>query len=437
MEKIYDVFGIGFGPSNISLAILLEERGDMSFYFTEAASDSTWQKEMMLDKSDIQNNPHRDLITLYDPRNKYTFLNYLHENNKIECYLNLGTKFPFRKEYSKYINWVSEHFNDNVDYNTSITSVDLDESSNIYIIKSNLGKIYKARSLVLGTGRSAFIPGVFKEVSQDKCFHLTKYLSQINKIPKYKNNKKMSFTVVGASQSAVEIILDLSNRFPNAQIHNLIRSFSIKLKDTSPFSYEIFKSENTDFFYDLDVLSKENIRAELRRTNYSSVDEDVLKELYLKIYEQKLDNNQKIFIHNNSQILAAKEIDSTVSINVKNKYSNNEKKIDSDFVVLATGFRDIGGNANQDPYPKVLENIIDHFQFNERGYAHINRDYSLAPKIKGKCLPPLFLSGVCETSHGLGDSGSFSLIPKRCERILNSLEEIIIRKYKRKQRLAV
>lgn len=437
MEKIYDVFGIGFGPSNISLAILLEEQGEMTFYFTEASSDSTWQKEMMLDKSDIQNNPHRDLITLHDPRSKYTFLNYLHENNKLECYLNLGTKFPLRKEYSKYINWVSEHFKANVNYNTRITSVDIDEINNIYIIKSKSGEIYKARSLVVGTGRSAFIPEVFKKTGEDKCFHLTKYLSQINKISKYKHDQEMVFTVVGASQSAVEIILDLSNRFPKAHIHNLIRGFSIKLKDTSPFSYEIFKSTNTDFFYDLDVDSKENIRNELRSTNYSSVDEDVLKELYLKIYEQKLDNKQKIFIHNNSQIHGVDETEKTVSINIKNKYSKDQKKIDSDFVILATGFRDIGGNPNQDPYPKVLKNIIDYFHFNKRGYIHINRDYSLDTKTKSKILPPIFLSGLCETSHGLGDSGSFSLIPKRCEKILSHLEERIINKYRRNQRLAV
>ena len=68
--KTVDVLGIGFGPSNIALAIALEERSSpLDVHFIEAASGPCWQPQMLISGSDIQNNPLRDLVT---PRNPCT-----------------------------------------------------------------------------------------------------------------------------------------------------------------------------------------------------------------------------------------------------------------------------------------------------------------------------------------------------------------------------
>ncbi|MFA1678202.1 SidA/IucD/PvdA family monooxygenase, partial [Rhizobium mongolense] len=56
--QTFDILGIGFGPSNIALAIALEELGGgTSSHFIERATSSRWQPNMLLTGSDIQNNP--------------------------------------------------------------------------------------------------------------------------------------------------------------------------------------------------------------------------------------------------------------------------------------------------------------------------------------------------------------------------------------------
>src|SRR5947208_15493697 len=97
--KLFDVIGVGFGPANLSLAIALEERYEsLSVRFLEAQVDPVWQGTMLIEGSDIQNHPARDLVTLRNPRSRYSFLNYLFENGRLEAHLNLPVEFPLRRD---------------------------------------------------------------------------------------------------------------------------------------------------------------------------------------------------------------------------------------------------------------------------------------------------------------------------------------------------
>lgn len=417
MQEKYDVIGIGFGPSNIALAIQCQDQlPKLKMRFLEKNNDSIWQKEMLLRNSDIQNNPLRDLITLVNPRSKYTFINFLHSKGRLHNFLNTGLYYPMRKDYADYIDWCAKDFQPQVKYNEEVKDIEfIEDNKYLQIITSK--QIYKARTIVLAPGREPYIPQEFKNLNSKNCFHLTNYLSSIKQLDPY---GKYNFSVVGSSQSAVEIILDLASKFPNAKINSIIRSFSFKLKDTSPFSYEVFLPENIDFFYSLSSTNKEIMRNELRATNYSSVDKDILHELYTKIYMQKAYDEDQITLIKNAQIKQVIEgEDHTLNIHYKDKYSNLLSCISSNFIILATGFNDIGSSINKSV--PILSKVIDKYKLNSNNILHINRNYSLEPIEKD--LPNIYLSGLCETSHGLGDAGSFSLIPVRCAMILNSLME--------------
>ncbi len=75
--KIYDFIGIGFGPSNVSVAIAAEKLEINNCLFVEKKSEFAWYPGMLLDTSRLQVVFLKDLITLIDPKSKYTFLNYL------------------------------------------------------------------------------------------------------------------------------------------------------------------------------------------------------------------------------------------------------------------------------------------------------------------------------------------------------------------------
>jgi lysine/ornithine N-monooxygenase len=93
-KEVFDVIGVGFGPANLALAIAFEELAPgLSVRFLEACSDPVWQGEMLLDGANIQNNPIRDLVTLRNPRSRYTFINYLFEEGRLLQHPNCPPNF--------------------------------------------------------------------------------------------------------------------------------------------------------------------------------------------------------------------------------------------------------------------------------------------------------------------------------------------------------
>lgn len=105
--KIYDVIGIGFGPSNIALAIALEEQRQSGHHidtlFIEKQPHFAWHKDMLLDGADMQISFLKDLATLRNPRSRFTFTNYLFEKGRLQDFINLKTFFPSRHEFNDYL----------------------------------------------------------------------------------------------------------------------------------------------------------------------------------------------------------------------------------------------------------------------------------------------------------------------------------------------
>ncbi|MEA5504484.1 SidA/IucD/PvdA family monooxygenase [Halotia wernerae UHCC 0503] len=420
----YDILGVGFGPANISLAIALEElMPDVRIKFLEKRSYSIWQPEMLISRSDIQNHPLRDLVTLRNPRSNYTFTNFLYKQGRLFDYLNTGLIFPFRKEYAQYIKWVADHFKHWVKYNQNVVSIDVYYKDSIrggYSVTTESGNVYVAKSVVLAPGRTPYIPTPFEKVESDRIFHLTQYLNSVKKWQQEQSIQRIA--VIGGSQSAVELMLDLSNKFPQAEIIGIVRNFGYRLKDTSPFMGEVFFPQFVDYYYHVDQKSKEYLNKDIRYTNYSAVDADVLNELYLKMYEQKIDCNQKIFVKNNMQIINVQVDTENIILSTFEKHLKVTKLEVFDFIVLATGFRNMGVREDEERYPPLLDSLKNYLKINSNGNLHVNHDYSIELTDDISSDSPLFINGLCESSHGIGDAGSFSLLSLRSEIIVNGLK---------------
>lgn len=418
--KIYDLVGVGFGPSNLALAICLNEvNAALNVRFVEAQHVVAWQHEMLLDGSDIQNNPIRDLVTLRNPLSRYSFINYLKETGRLLDYLNLGMEYPLRKEYARYVQWASKDFDDLVSYNTRVVSVGLKsvQGENVWKVRCDDGNFMFARTLVIGTGRSPNIPGKLKPLLGPSVFHLTQYLSRVAALPA----TCQRVGVLGASQSAVELLLDLMNRFPDKEIYSIQRGFGFRLKDTSPFSDHVYFPDFIDYFYNLAPEGKTNLGRQLRGTNYSSADADVIHQLYVKIYEEKLDGRHRFKLLNNTAIEQAHLLadSSAVALDLHEVNTGLRSKVELDALVLATGFLDLSPPPSGEPYPPLLAPIAEQLPLDSNGVLTVARDYRV--KLDQANAPRLYLNGLCESSHGLGDAGSFSLVSLRAQTLVNSL----------------
>ena len=410
MHDYADVLGIGFGPANIALAVAAAEAATpWRVQFIEAEHDPAWQGGLLIDSANIQNHPARDLVTLLNPRSRFTFLNYLFEMGRLVEHLNLPTTFPLRKEYAQYISWVRKFFDEIVDYGERAVqlSIDMAPGGFCYEVLTTSGRRYRARALVIATGRTPYIPPPFDSALPDRVLHSRDYSHRIRQLPEVPE----AVVVIGASQSAVEITLDLARRFPESLIYHYIRGPALRLKDTSPFSEESFFPDFVNYYHNASRRSKKILDYYLRPTNYSSVDSDVLDELYLMIYEQRLDGRQRVFLHKHREVRAVASAVGEVSLTFEEIHTGHIERARANLVILATGFRDIGPEPEHEPHPMLMAGIVDHFRFDRDGYLDIGQDYRVASVDPD--IPPLFLNGLCETTHGIGDSGSFSLLSVR------------------------
>lgn len=419
------VCGVGFGPANIALAIALQEYGLLSeSRFFERNRKSCWQPGMLLENSDIQNHPLRDLVTPRNPCSYFSFTNFLHVNGRLFEYLNTGMTFPFRIEYEQYVTWVASHFRSQVQYGEEIVAIrPLFEGGESTIsgfgIGDRSGREHQCSNLIVAPGRTRYVPEDFEPCLSERVIHLCDYLPTVEALA---SEPPRRIAVIGGSQSAVELMLDLSERFPQAEIHGIHRAYGFRQKDVSPFTGEVYFPEFVDEFYAASQASRDGMRADLHYTNYSASDIDVLDALYRRIYLQKIRGNQNIFIHRRSRV-APRSLgnDGALELSVQSMDREESQLLSVDLVVLATGFKDIGSGAMKEQCPAILQGLYPYLKKNELGVIQINRDYSLAFSDEHSGAGRCFLNGLCESTHGMGDAGSFSLLSLRADDIIKSI----------------
>ena len=416
-SQVYDLIGIGFGPANIAVAIALEELGySGSSLFLERRTGPEWQPGMLLPGADIQNHPLRDLVTPRNPTSRFSFTNFLHTQGRLLAYLNLGTVFALRKDYAQYVAWAASQFKSRSHYGVRVTEIEPEESGRWWQIGTSEGRNYAARAIILAPGRTPFIPTPFSGLLGSRVFHLNDYLPRIEAL-----TEPRRICVVGGSQSAVEIVLDLAQRFPRARIVNIMRGFGYQLKDTSPFTCEVYFPGFIDYFFAASRDSKIALRNNLNRTNYSSADRDVIDRLYLTLYEQSLEGSPRVEVMANREIVDVRDGGRRVVLATREVHQGTTTNLDADAVILATGFRNLGDGPQDEKLPPLLAALADRLAVDRQGVLHVSRDYSLRPRRRDVILPPIFLNGLCESSHGLGDAGSFSLLSLRAATICHAL----------------
>lgn len=428
MISFHDVIGVGFGPANLALAIALKESiSSLDVLFLETQDQSHWHPHAMFHGSDIQNHPLRDLVTPRNPRSQYTFINFLKEHGRLFEFLNLGITFPLRTEYAQYLLWVADHFAGAVRYNERVTSIQPVFASGGnhqgYHVVTNRGQ-YFGRGVVLAPGRSPFMPEVLAAMNDARVVHFTRILQVLERLDEA-GAPPARVAVVGGSQSAVEVTLELRTRYPRAQIYNVLRTFGFRQKDLSPFTGEVYFPEYCDLYFDTDGPRKQELDEDLRFTNYSSADHDVLDALYLQLYEDKILERNKGAIYNLCDIESADAVPSGIALRLKDRFRSRTSCLEVDLVVAATGFRDLGRRGNQERLPELLRGMESHLQLDHHGCIVVERNYDVRTRDTLSRSCPLVLNGLCETSHGMGDAGSFSLLALRSERILSVLTDSI------------
>lgn len=254
-EELHDLLCVGFGPASLAIAIALHDALDPTLRkagvntnfqpkvcFLERQKQFAWHSGMLVPGSRMQISFIKDLATLRDPRSSFTFLNYLHQKDRLIHFTNLGTFLPARLEFEDYMRWCAERFSDVVAYGQEVTEVipgktDPDSSVVDYFtvlsrnVETGETVARKARKVVVAIGGKAKMP---PGLPQDpRIMHSSKYCTTLPAMLK-NDLDPYNIAVLGSGQSAAEIFSDLQKRYPNARTSLIMRDSAMRPSDDSP-----------------------------------------------------------------------------------------------------------------------------------------------------------------------------------------------------------
>ncbi|WP_443098404.1 lysine N(6)-hydroxylase/L-ornithine N(5)-oxygenase family protein [Actinomadura chokoriensis] len=404
--RVHDVVGIGFGPSNLALAVALaeerEERGErgergenaaaVDAVFFEKQPEFGWHRGMLIDGATMQVHFLKDLVSLRNPASRYSFLAYLHDRGRLVDFVNHKTMFPTRAEFHDYLEWTAAAFADRVRYGTEVVALRPrdDETLEVVVRRDDRLETHLARNVVIGVGLEPVLPEGVR--AGERIWHTEDLLTRLDERADWAPNR---IVVVGAGQSAAEAVEYLHRTYPGTEVCAVFARYGYSPADDSAFANRIFDPEAVDHYYAAPDDVKRMLFEYSRNTNYSVVDLDLIDELYRRAYAEKVAGAQRLRILNVSRVLDVRDGAGGARVRVAFLPTGEVADLDADAVVYATGYRE------RDPFDLLGEAAGDCLAGPD-GRPVVERDYRIATD-PGRAWG-VYLQGATEHSHGIASS---------------------------------
>ncbi|ANT56040.1 lysine N(6)-hydroxylase/L-ornithine N(5)-oxygenase family protein [Bacillus altitudinis] len=332
-----DVIGIGIGPANLGLAALLEEYEDMTCCFFEQETEFAWHPGMLIKGTDLQVSFLADLVTMANPRSKYTFLNYLHESNRLHRFYTFEQFDIPRREFNEYLSWVAGEL-DSCQFGMKVEEVtDCEDGYLVKVRRLKDGALseYRAKHVVLGTGSKPMIPVDVPEAALPHVTHSSRYVDQQKEL-----HEAETVAVIGSGQSAAEIFLDLlQHQKKGQQLSWFTRSSEFRELETAELGQELFTPKYVEYFHSLPYEERMNTLPRLAGLR-NGIDASTLSRIYQELYHRSVSGEEpSVLIQPMTELEAIHmEDEQQVELHLKQWQLKKEKKMTADHVVLATGY---------------------------------------------------------------------------------------------------
>ncbi|MEV0238608.1 lysine N(6)-hydroxylase/L-ornithine N(5)-oxygenase family protein [Streptomyces sp. NPDC050674] len=416
---VHDLIGIGFGPSNVAMAIALREHNTraggqeaVTAHFFEQQPRFGWHRGMLIDDATMQVSFLKDLVTLRNPASPYSFLCYLQSKGRLIDFINHKNLFPLRVEFHDYFEWAAAQVDDMVSYGHEVVGVAPVTRDGVVdhlevTVRSGGGlEVHRARNLVVGTGLRPLMPeGVERG---ERVWHNSELLARVDEL---EGTSPSRFVVVGAGQSAAENVAYLHRRFPGAEVCAVFSRYGYSPADDSGFANRIFDPQAVDEYFAAPEDVKRRLMDYHGNTNYSVVDIDLIDDLYRQSYQEKVLGTERLRFLNVSRLTGVKEAPSGVRVTVTSLVTGEDTDLDADVVVLATGY------SPADP-TGLLGEVADRCLRDDEGRVRVERDWRIATDPALRC--GIYLQGGTEHTHGI-TSSLLSNTAVRVGEILDSL----------------
>lgn len=405
-----ELLAVGAGPSNLALAVALEELAPglaRNSLVIERDEDVSWQKGMLLPEALSQVSFLKDLVTLRNPRSKFSFLNYLHAIGRLDEFVNMGSFVPYRIELAGYLKWTAESLSQ-VDVQlgtecTDISPVWTNGTLTGWTTRTAEGEEIRSRYLVLGVGRDARIPEQLRPLAQDRVIHSTQYLQRISQLRK---DLPYRVAVIGGGQSAAELFCAVQSDLPECKPTMVMRSIGLNYYETSKFNNELFYPSFVDEFFSSRPQARMQMLKELRHTNYSGLAPGMMDSLYRSVYLDRLNGRDRLTMIPTHDITGARDEGDEIVLELTDWRTGAVKELGTDLVLLGTGFS------------TEMPAMVRHTAASLGLDISVTRDYRLV--IDRPSTAALYLQGVNEATHGIADS-LLSILAVRANDILQDI----------------
>ncbi|WP_308042229.1 SidA/IucD/PvdA family monooxygenase [Streptomyces sp. 8L] len=397
VSKKVEVLALGAGPANLALGVAMEEMAADELaehtVIAEAHGSVAWQRGMLLPWTQSQVSFLKDLVTLRNPRSRFSFVNYLHSVGRLDEFINLGTFTPYRQEISNYLSWVAE----------SLSSVRIaygKRATEVYPRRTRGGRVEgwetrftdgtttESRDVVIGIGREALIPDALADLPDDRVFHSGQYTERIAGVDPASVRR---IVVVGGAQSAAELVWAAHQGFPSAETTMIMRSIGLKNYESSKFTNEIFYPSFIDEFHEAGPEARRQLLGEMHLSNYGGLAPAMLDTLYRQRYLERLSGQERLRLLTMTDISAARLDGDEVVLSLTNRRTGLAEELRCDLILLGTGFRGT--------MPTLVRNLA-----RELGLKDITVDRGYRLHVPDRDGASCYLQGVNEATHGIADS---------------------------------
>jgi L-ornithine N5-oxygenase len=406
------VLAIGAGPANLALAVAIEESGARELagdtLVLEQHADVKWQRGTLMPWARSQVSFLKDLVTLRNPRSRFSFLSFLYEQGRLDEFVNLGTFHPYRWEMSDYLQWVASSLDRvRVRYDARAQRIEPAHHDGVltgWTVTLANGDVIRCRDLVVGGGRDPHVPEVFAGLPADKVVHSSQYLDRIADVPK---DRPLHAVVVGGAQSAAELFYALHSDLPDSQVTMVVRSIGLQNYQTSKFVNEAFFPSYVDEFYDTPPEVRAQILDEMRFANYAGLAPPFLDELYTMLYQQKMLGPRRSGIRSMTEVAGARQDGDELVLDLRDRRTGKVDPVRCDLVVLGTGY--------DQRMPAMARDLAARLGLDDLAVSRCYR-----ADIGDAAWGALYLQGVNEKTHGMSDS-LISVLAQRSQDIVNDL----------------